>query len=91
MDWKKLKDNKCPKCGTSTLEHNLRYCRCKCGFMMSVQKFNKIIEYLYRPKQKRCGTFDNFEALQNDGRKELLPDFGDSPFADREDQLEEEE
>lgn len=91
MDWSKLKDNKCPKCKEGVLEHNLRGCRCACGFMMSAQKFNKIVEDLYKPRARRCGTFDNIEALNNDGRPLVRQDFGDSPFADREDQLEEEE
>jgi len=42
MNWKALKENKCPLCGES-LKHNARYYSCSselCEFMCSVRKFS---------------------------------------------------
>lgn len=56
MDWKKLKDYKCPKC-KAQLEHQLdaeRYtCTEKeCDFSIGKQKFHSIVTNQTRPKYK---------------------------------------
>lgn len=69
MNWSNLKNNQCPKC-KSALEANARYHKCtnvRCDFMCSVQKFNMIVNDLYRPKRYRIGQYEeeNLSALNN--------------------------
>lgn len=78
MNWNNLKENKCPKC-SSLLEFLLNKYICteytKCGFSIGQQKFGEIVTNMYKPKVKRCATFeDNFSQLQNLGHEEDLID-----------------
>lgn len=67
MNWNRLKNYKCPKCN-SNLGGNARFHKCsssKCDFMCSVQKFNKIVSDMHKPKQRRCSFEDNLSELNN--------------------------
>lgn len=69
MDWKNLKNNKCPQC-EEPLTQNLRFHKCtndQCDFICSVQKFNKIVNNLYQPVQRirRDEVDENLSALNN--------------------------
>ncbi len=83
MNWNNLKNNECPQCGkvlTPAVSHTGYGCF-NCHFTISKAKFDKIVNDLYKPKQKRCGTFDdNGEALNNLGHEEVTEDFSDSRF-----------
>lgn len=69
MNWKALKDCKCPKCGGDlslvkpifTVD---TYTCTKCDFKIRIGKFEEIINSMYAPKKKNW-EIDNFEALQN--------------------------
>lgn len=83
MLWENLKKNMCPNCSayltrapfSATARH---YCG-RCTFQIGHDKFEKIVQDLYKPKQKRCDTFErNFADLQNLGHKEISDDFSDS-------------
>jgi len=70
MDWNKLKDNRCPKCWAPLRDDRLSFMhecgRDGCDFKISNEKFDKIVSDLYKPKTKRCGTFDqNLSDLNN--------------------------
>lgn len=53
INWLNLKNNHCPKCDV-IMDYNLRYHRCpKCNFYISVQKFNHIVNGLYRRFKKQ--------------------------------------
>lgn len=83
MKWNNLKNNKCPKCNsvltTSQLLDKQFYCSASpsCNFRISNEKFEKIVNDLYKKKPK---VQDNFEALQNFGHEEVTEDFSDSNF-----------
>lgn len=79
MKWENLKSNKCPKCSSLLTDAKIdkRY-SCPsfdCNFTIAKEKFDKIVNDLYKPKARRCGTSDNFEALQNLGHNGISPIF----------------
>lgn len=67
MNWNNLKNNQCPKC-KHFLEGNARYHRCTnsdCDFVCSVQKFNAIVNSLYRPTMSVRTEEENLSDLNN--------------------------
>lgn len=81
MNWENLKNNKCPKCGSllKQLENN-HACTSECSFMIGKSKFDSIVNGMYAPKQKRCGTFDengNLTDWNNFGHNKISEDFSD--------------
>ena len=90
MNWKALKNNRCPNCGellVSTLPTiretgcatiNLMECD-TCDFRISKEKFEKIVNDLYKPK-KNLVSKDNMEELNNLGHKKITEDFSDSAY-----------
>ena len=85
MEKKKVKKKyKCPQCGNTlkqdTSSENERYfCDdLQCRFFIGKAKFEQIVNDLYKPKKYT----DNFEELQNLGRKENSEDFSDSKHLD---------
>lgn len=68
MNWERLKNMKCPQCGkdlTRAVSHTGYGCF-NCHFTISKEKFDKIVSDLYKPKQKRCSTFEeNLGELNN--------------------------
>ena len=85
MNWKKLKDNKCPKCSSDLKADNCCYVcsRIDCTFTIRQKKFEKIVNDLYKPKSQRLAFFDeNLSELNNLGREEVAEDFSDSKFLD---------
>ena len=70
MNWKNLKNNKCPKCGELLQSSLEKIFSCpSCDFKISEKKFEKIVNSFYKPK-KREEVKDNFDELQNFGREE---------------------
>ncbi len=68
MNWNNLKKYKCPKDG-ELLRGNARYHKCdKCDFIISIQKFNSIVNKQYKPKQFKTEE-DNLSALNNEDRE----------------------
>lgn len=46
MTWKNLQKNKCPQCNkdiTAAYNPKTRLFECKCGFRISIQKFQQIV------------------------------------------------
>lgn len=67
MNWNNLKNFECPKC-SSMLDEVGSTVRCEsldCDFACSKQKFDQIVESLYKPKIFRTEEEDNQEALNN--------------------------
>lgn len=86
MNWKNLKDFKCPKCGYH-LAKSIGGYRCgvmDCGFSISSEKFDELVLGLYQPPRRmflsaaedddtRLGELNNY------GREKPTDDFSDSP------------
>ena len=89
MNWRNLQSFLCPKCGAplDKGEGLLSFdyvCKSLCGFSCSNTRFDELVSSMYSPKPRRCGTFEsNLSEINNLGRKEVSDDFEDSPFADR--------
>jgi hypothetical protein len=84
MNWKALKDSKCPQCGKlmvdAFIKTNPYYC--ECGFKISQEKFEKIVGDMYKPKTKSTeyqSEDDRLSELNNYGRNKVSEDFSDSP------------
>lgn len=86
MDWSKLKENKCPKCGSPLQADGLltSFYACKndlCSFNISSRRFDEIIKNMCSPKPRRCITFEaNMGDLNNFGLEEMTEDFSDSSY-----------
>jgi hypothetical protein len=67
IDWKKLKDMKCPKCGCALLTYDTesKYRCCSCSFRIRSARFDEIINGLYKPKSQINNEEDNLSALNN--------------------------
>lgn len=83
MNWKNLKNYKCPKCNALLIFEiklgNMHSCT-KCDFGISKEKFENIVNDINKPKQ-RCVTFEqNMSDLNNFDRPEVAEDFSDSPY-----------
>lgn len=82
MKWNNLKNNKCPNCNEVLMEKPVnRFHYCVCGFTMSEQRFNEVLNSLYKKELRRTEE-DNLEALNNLGHNLITEDFSDSPYAD---------
>ncbi len=85
MNWNNLKSNKCPGCSANLIKASSfpgQACS-KCSFTISLVKFEKIVTDLYKPKRKRCLTYEeNLGELNNLGREEMVEDFSNSRFLD---------
>lgn len=79
MNWKKLKDGRCPKCTAILLQEGDKLICTICGFSIGESKMYKIIS---GRNNDRGEVEDNFSALQNLGHEEVTEDFSDSPFLD---------
>ena len=75
MNWKALKNGKCPKCGEILKQGTSAYLVCSCGFKISEAKVWNIIKEKSPPP-------DNFADLQNLGHEKLAEDFSDSRHLD---------
>lgn len=69
MEWKNLKENKCPKC-KGALKSQGVYQKCaKCDFTISMSKFNEIIRKLYYRGEahhyRNVSEEENLERLNN--------------------------
>ena len=66
MKWRNLKNNKCPQC-TSSLMFEIKlgnHLSCtKCNFGISMEKFEKIVNDLYKPKPIEIS--DNQQSLSD--------------------------
>lgn len=84
MKWNNLKNNKCPKCfglltqNTITGLHECLGCN---DFTISEEKFDKIVNDMYRPN-KFQNEDERLEELNNFGREKVTQDFSDSPVLD---------
>ena len=87
MNWNNLKSAKCPQCGfnlthsTFDMVYKCMNDACKPDFKISNEKFESIVNSLYKP-QKRRTEDENLADLNNLGRKEITEDFSDSHFLD---------
>ncbi len=71
MNWRKLSQNKCPKCFEELdfkSDKDMMMCTIECGFMISVKRMKEIC--MEQAKVKLYAPTDNFEALQNLGNDE---------------------
>lgn len=73
MIWKRLKENKCPRCVSylmpssdrSGVYNGVTKCSSKtCDFAIGTDKFDDMINDMYRPKKERRYD-DNLSALNN--------------------------
>ena len=83
MNWNNLKNNKCPNCVVLLIfDKQYKMHRCEiCGFAISDEKFNQIVENLYRKSKMLIKSDDDRLAeLNNLGRDEIAEDFSDSPY-----------
>ena len=87
MNWNNLKNGKCPKCNAVVgFESVKQMYTCSnmaegCDFRIGKEKFEKIVNDLYKPKN-RPSFNDNLSELNNLGREVIAEDFSDSPFLD---------
>lgn len=70
MNWKKLKDNKCPKCGSFPLISAGKFYKCQnwmkgCTFMIGTDRFNQVVKNLYAKPSYRPSEDDNMSELNN--------------------------
>ncbi len=84
MNWNRLKDMMCPSCqGTLIVKKGFfqyYHCSKNCGFNVSSERFDEILENLYRGKKpSNFIEADNLAALNNFGHREMTEDFSDSP------------
>ena len=58
---------KCPECGCKLLVYDTesKYRCCSCKFRIRSQRFDEIVNDLYKPKFQRAIIEDNQEALNN--------------------------
>jgi hypothetical protein len=70
---------KCPQCATD-LKSELLIIKCKCGFSISMKRFDEIIDSLYKKSFKSVrvpNEMENLEALNNLGHEEETDGFLD--------------
>ncbi len=81
MNWKRLKDMKCPRIGCKGDLHHVvpRGIEChECPFIVSHAKFEEIVAKLYIVKQYSDDLgMDNLSALNNFGHKKTSEDYSD--------------
>ena len=79
MNWKKLKDNKCPECATRLLSKNGSHYGCvNCGFSISHTRFDMLVNELYKNNTKPYQfQGDNAEELNNLGHELVSEGFED--------------
>lgn len=54
MNWKALKDNKCPKCGSDIFRRQIDDYGCiRCGFYCKLEKARKIIDDVERAERDK--------------------------------------
>jgi len=94
MNWKNLRDNKCPKCGNLLQKggngKQIGYgCSTKgyiCTFFIGEEKFTNLVNELYNSQKAVDSRYkditDNLEALNNLNRPIVTEDFSDSPHLD---------
>lgn len=83
MNWARLKSLKCPKCNrdiSGSLLENTYRCDGReegaCDFLISEEKFNQVVNNLYKPKSYKIPD-DNMSALNNLGRRPYSEDYSD--------------
>jgi len=88
MEWKNLKDGKCPKCGKMLVQSGLGTgsipaLRCidtkskKCDFKISEKRLMEIISSKKRP-HRELSQEERDSELNNYGRQPMSEDFSDS-------------
>ncbi len=90
LNWSRLKNFKCPKCGQNLVTSNFgtRAVGCEdeesCGFYMKQEVFDRIVKNLYQTKEWYKPKFgddgENLELLNNLNRGIVPRDFSDSVF-----------
>ena len=63
MIWNNLTKNKCPQCNKLFSSFAKNLISCKCGFSISMIKFNKIVNDILNKKQQP--EIDNQETLNS--------------------------
>lgn len=67
MNWKRLKDFKCPKCDAD-LEKNgglFACCNNRCDFIVSHEKFKSLVEKMYEKRENPVDETARNQALLN--------------------------
>lgn len=67
MKWTNLKIMRCPACGRPVQQEILKgMVECKsCNFGVGIDKFEEIVQGMYRPKMRMPEAQDNQEALNS--------------------------
>jgi hypothetical protein len=75
MKWINLKEMKCPKCSNSLYESNGGYAcaAVKCEFYIRSERFNKIVDSMYKPKERST------EHMSEEQRLSELNNYGREP------------
>ncbi len=79
MKWSNLKEVKCPQCDRQ-LTKLAKYACMNCHFTISSEKFDNIVNKMYRNPRAQYHEGDNSSLLNNFGHEEVKEDFSDSPF-----------
>lgn len=78
MNWKNLKNNKCPSCSEPLKDIGAYYActRTGCVFSINKHKFDEVVNSLYRNGQTKYYTQQDYsEELNNFGHKLITEDF----------------
>lgn len=83
MNWHNLKNNKCSKCDNwlnQTFWDSFIHCINEaCDFKISPDRFDDMVNTLYRAKEPWKTEEQNLEELNNLGHGLITDDFSDSP------------
>lgn len=78
MKWNNLKNANCPKCDNFLSLIKGKYVS-SCGFFISKEKFDELVDKMYKNPRSQFNTADNSEALNSLGLDIVTEDFSDSP------------
>ena len=83
MKWNNLKNVKCPACGSglkTSLLSDFYFCvnnPASCDFKIGKEKYDSVVNNLYKPRARYETQEDNLSALNNLGHKEYSQDYSD--------------
>ncbi len=79
MNWNNLKNVTCPDCSRGLSKQDGFYRCFGCNFRIGHQKFDTVVNNLYKPKTQDA---DNLSELNNLGHEKIAEDFSDSKILD---------
>lgn len=80
MNWKALKNFKCPNCGSQLTQQGITRMMvidCQCGFKITKEKFDRIVGGMYK-RVPPVSEEQKLSELNNLGREKMSEDFSDS-------------